>query len=483
MILAGYRIERALGTGGMGTVYLAQHPRLPRKDAVKVLSRAHTGDEEFEARFLREAEIAARLHHPNLVAVRDRGEDDGRLWIAMQYVEGVDLAELMRRDLSSLTVDRAVRILTEAAAGLDELHRAGLLHRDVKPANILIEERPGGPDRVLVTDFGIARPADDSTTLAGPGGLSATLAYVAPEQIAGGPVDRRADVYALGCTLFQMLTGSVPFPRDDPGAVMYAHLNDPPPRPSQRTTGLPPALDAVVARAMAKRPGDRYDSCGELAAAARAALAGDVRRRRPRVLLIAAAVVIAVAVGVTIDRLAATPPRALPSDQPVTGTIEPAAWGAYAPIAEAFPDLLPPIPYGTGYQELTGCMPMTDKGVAVPLDTRVQVAHLLCVGNLDPVHSVEMTCNMDRSPIGPTRSVARVEGDERWTRDSGTGHLFWGTQDFTPGGADARLDGRGQGVIDVTFDSPRRNFCVLRVYGDVATGAQMRERWWPGAPL
>lgn len=141
-VFAGYRIERRLGAGGMGTVFLVQHPRLPRRDALKILADSHLDDPEFRARFLREAEIAAWLQHPNLVAVRDRGEQDGRLWITMQYVDGVDVAELIRRGQAGLDPARAVRIVTEAARGLDEIHRAGLLHRDVKPANILVAPSP-----------------------------------------------------------------------------------------------------------------------------------------------------------------------------------------------------------------------------------------------------------------------------------------------------------------------------------------------------
>jgi serine/threonine protein kinase len=272
MDFAGYRIERRLGVGGMGAVYLVQHPRLPRKDALKVLADSHHDDPEFRARFLREAEIAARLQHPNLVAVRDRGEFDGRLWLTMQYVDGVDGAQLIRRGPQALPPQRAVYLIGEAARGLDEIHRAGLLHRDVKPANILIAEQPGEPDRVLVTDFGIARPADDSTTLGDPGGLTASLAYAAPEQIRGEVLDQRADVYALGCTLFHLLTGSVPFQRDTPGAVMFAHLNEPPPRPAQIDARLPAGFDEVIATALAKDPARRYPSCGALAEAAHRAL-------------------------------------------------------------------------------------------------------------------------------------------------------------------------------------------------------------------
>ncbi|MFE7719860.1 serine/threonine-protein kinase [Nocardia rhizosphaerihabitans] len=271
---AGYLIERRLGAGGMGTVYLARHPRLPRHDALKILADDHAADPEFRARFLREAELAAALAHPNLVAVRDRGETDGKLWIATQYVAGSDAAELVRNAPSGLDPARAVHIIGEAARGLDAVHRAGLLHRDVKPANILVAEEPGHADRVLVTDFGIARRAEDTATLSADGGLTATLSYVAPEQLGGDRVDLRADVYALGCSLFQLLVGTVPFVRQTPAAIMYAHLHEPPPRPSSIRPELPAGFDAVIAKAMAKDPARRFASCGELAAAARDAADG-----------------------------------------------------------------------------------------------------------------------------------------------------------------------------------------------------------------
>ncbi|MEV6362988.1 serine/threonine-protein kinase [Nocardia asteroides] len=271
---AGYLIERRLGAGGMGTVYLARHPRLPRHDALKILADDHAADAEFRARFLREAELAAALAHPNLVAVRDRGETDGKLWIATQYVAGSDAAELVRNAPSGLDPARAVHIVGEAARGLDAVHRAGLLHRDVKPANILVAEEAGHPDRVLITDFGIARRAEDTATLSAGGGLTATLSYVAPEQLGGDRVDLRADVYALGCSLFQLLVGTVPFVRQTPAALMYAHLHEPPPRPSAIRPELPAAFDAVIAKAMAKDPAQRFASCGDLAAAARDAADG-----------------------------------------------------------------------------------------------------------------------------------------------------------------------------------------------------------------
>ncbi|WP_280402476.1 serine/threonine-protein kinase [Nocardia carnea] len=268
---AGYRIERLLGAGGMGTVYLARHPRLPRSVALKVLTAAGP-DPLLRARFEREADLAVRIDHPNVVEVYDRGEDDGRFWIAMRYVAGTDVARLIERGPAALPPRRVAGILAQAAEGLDAAHRRGLLHRDVKPANLLVGTQDG-VDQVFVSDFGIARAVRDEARLTDTGAVVATLAYVAPEQIRGEPAGHRADIYALGCTLYQMLTGQVPFDRASPAAVLAAHLNDPAPRPSHAVAGLSGALDAVIARALAKDPAERFGSCRELAAAVDRALA------------------------------------------------------------------------------------------------------------------------------------------------------------------------------------------------------------------
>ncbi|MFD0362866.1 serine/threonine-protein kinase [Nocardia sp. GCM10030253] len=488
-IFAGYRIEGRLGIGGMGTVFLVQHPRLPRKDALKILSDAHADEPEFRARFLREAEVAARLQHPNLVAVRDRGEQDGQLWIAMQYVEGTDAAELLRRGSGGLDPERAVRIATEAAKGLDELHRAGLLHRDVKPANILVSEQDGRLDRVLVTDFGIARPADDSPTLAGSGGFSASLAYAAPEQIGGDPMDHRADVYSLGCTLYQMLTGAVPFPRDSPGSILYAHLNEPPPRPTLTNPEVPAGFDAVIATAMAKDPARRYPSCGALAAAAAAALAGtelidgvpdrghSPSPRRDRLLAIGAATIAVAAVAVSaliwIGRSGSTTPSPTPAAAPPI-RVNAAEWGAYAYVVQAFPELMPASPAASGYQEIASCLPIDERGTPVSFDLPAPKAKLFCIGNRDPAMTVSLVCNADRSPFLPGRYFARQEGNEAWTRTSGTGHVNWGT--------DTGLDGKPQGRLEVYFDDSSRSFCAVQVIGG-GSGSVLRSDWWPDAPL
>ncbi|GAB2550376.1 serine/threonine-protein kinase [Nocardia heshunensis] len=267
-IFAGYVIQRELGRGGMGAVYLARHPRLPRWIALKLLNAEYHGDNETHARFEREADLAARLNHPNVVTVYDRGVEDGRLWIAMQYVEGVE-AESVR----DMTPEQAVEIVEATAAALDYAHRVGVLHRDVKPANIMLatetREQQAG---VLLTDFGIARLQEDTGRLTGSGSVMATLAYASPEQLQSLPVDHRSDQYSLACTLFRLLTGLPLFRATDLGAIVKSHLYDTPPPVGSYRPGLPASLDPVLARALAKNPDERYPSCSEFAAAARRAL-------------------------------------------------------------------------------------------------------------------------------------------------------------------------------------------------------------------
>ncbi|MGW0325005.1 MULTISPECIES: serine/threonine-protein kinase [unclassified Nocardia] len=269
-VFAGYTIRRVLGQGGMGVVYLARHPRLPRLTALKLLSRELSADEEIRRRFEREADLVAQLEHPNIVNVYDRGTDDDQLWISMQFVAGTDVATA---DVNVLTPGRAVQIVAETATALDFAHAGGVLHRDVKPANILLAKPPiGRPERVVLTDFGIAAVRDSETTLSSAGTITATLAYAAPEHLAGAPLDHRADQYSLACTLFWMLTGSVPFPGPSPGAVIQAHLSKPLPPLRSLRPDLPATLDAVLARATAKRVESRFASCAEFAQAAKAAL-------------------------------------------------------------------------------------------------------------------------------------------------------------------------------------------------------------------
>ncbi|MFC9893620.1 MDR family MFS transporter [Nocardia sp. NPDC127579] len=267
---AGYMIEGVLGRGGMGTVYQAGHPRLPRKVALKLLNRDVSADPELRARFEREATVVAQLDHPGIVAVEDRGIENGQLWLAMPYIEGTDASGL---DARAMSAGRAVRVIAEIAAALDYAHSRGVLHRDVKPANILLTaEQAGRGERALLTDFGIARLLASDTQLTATGTFTATLAYASPEQLSGTQVDHRSDQYSLACTLFALLAGQAPFAAGDPGQVVAGHLVKPVP-PLGRSD-VPVQLDAVIARAMAKNPAERYSSAGEFAAAATHAVAG-----------------------------------------------------------------------------------------------------------------------------------------------------------------------------------------------------------------
>ncbi|NKY51886.1 MFS transporter [Nocardia vermiculata] len=263
-MLAGYAIEGVLGQGGMGSVYRARHPRLPRVVAIKLLNHDVSGDPELRARFDREADIVARLDHPGIVSVHDRGVEGGQPWLAMQFVEGVDAGRL---DPATMSVERAVRIVADIAAALDYAHSRGVLHRDVKPANILLTSAEAGrAERAVLTDFGIARLLTANTQLTSTGTFTATLAYASPEQLSGVPVDHRSDQYSLACTLFALLSGRAPFAATDPGQVVAGHLAMPVP-PLPRPDVSPP-LHAVIARAMAKNPAERFGSAGEFAAAA-----------------------------------------------------------------------------------------------------------------------------------------------------------------------------------------------------------------------
>ncbi|WP_433685705.1 serine/threonine-protein kinase PknD [Nocardia sp. CA-119907] len=271
-VFAGFSIEAVLGRGGMGTVYVAAHPRLPRRVALKVLHPNLTRDDYVRTRFESEADHAVRLEHPNVVTVHDRGREGDRLWIAMQYVLGSDAGQALAGG-GALDPARAVHIVTETAKALDYAHSRGVLHRDVKPGNILLEQdRPDRPGRVLLTDFGIAKALDESQHLTRSGMLVASLRYAAPEQFEATALDHRADVYSLGCTLFHLLTGRPPYLGTSLPQLMHGHLSMPIPHPSQLRPGLPPGFDAVIASALAKNREDRYPSCGALAAAAQAAL-------------------------------------------------------------------------------------------------------------------------------------------------------------------------------------------------------------------
>ena len=271
---AGYRIESRLGRGGMGILYLAVEPGLERRVALKLIAPEAASDDVFAQRFAEESRIAASIEHPNVVPIYAAGEEEGVPWIAMRYVAGSDLGRRLARE-KKLDPSEAVALIAQVGNGLDAIHTAGLVHRDVKPANVLLGGDPGA-EHAYITDFGVARNVATQSGLTQTGRFVGTLDYVAPEQISGEPVDARVDVYALGCLLFKLLTGEVPFPREGEAARLYAHLHDPPPAPSLFAPAVPIALDDVVIRAMSKSPEDRYLSAGDLGRAAQAALSGTV---------------------------------------------------------------------------------------------------------------------------------------------------------------------------------------------------------------
>jgi len=270
---AGYRVESQLGRGGMGVLYLALEPGLERRVALKLIAPEAAADEVFARRFAEESRIAASIEHPNVVPIYAAGEEAGVPYIAMRYVAGADLARRLARE-GRLVPPAAVELIAQVAGGLDAIHAAGLVHRDVKPANVLLSGAEGA-EHAYITDFGVARNVSTESGLTQTGRFVGTLDYVAPEQISGGHVDARADVYALGCLLFKLLTGEVPFPKEGDAARLFAHLNDPPPAPSLWVPEVSMALDDVVIRSMSKSPEDRYPSAGDLGRAAQAALRGE----------------------------------------------------------------------------------------------------------------------------------------------------------------------------------------------------------------
>jgi streptogramin lyase len=263
--LAGFRIEDVAGRGGMGVVYRAFQPALERVVALKVIAPSLAEDEGFRLRFVRESKAAASIDHPNVIPIYSAGDEDGVLYLAMRYVDGDDLRTVIRHE-GPLEPRRAAHIVAQVASALDAAHAAGLVHRDVKPANVLLARG----DHAYLTDFGLTKQlGGESATRSGH--WVGTLGYVAPEQIRGERVDARADVYALGCVLFHALTGHAPFSRENDTATLFAHINDPPPSVRDSVPSLPGAFDAVLGRALAKDPDERYQSAGDLGRAALAA--------------------------------------------------------------------------------------------------------------------------------------------------------------------------------------------------------------------
>ena len=270
---AGYRIEGLLGRGGMGVVYRAEHPRLGATVALKVMEPELAMNETFRERFVREARAAAQIKHPNIIPIYDAGEWHGDLYIAMRYIEGEELRSVLRKD-GALPIDETCVIGTQIASALDAAHRSGLIHRDVKPGNILVEPGPdpGSAPIAYLADLGLTKHVDSHSGVTGSGELLGTIDYIAPEQINASRVDGRTDVYSLACVLFECLTGTVPYVRENQAAVLWAHLHDEVPRATDVNPSLPATVDVALARGMAKSPEDRFSTGLELVAAVQAPL-------------------------------------------------------------------------------------------------------------------------------------------------------------------------------------------------------------------
>jgi YVTN family beta-propeller protein len=272
--LGGYRIEELIGRGGMSAVYLAEDLRLGRKVALKLIAPDLAEDERFRERFVRESRLAASLEHPNIVPIYEAGEADGVLFIAMRHIGGTDLRALIKSE-GPLDPPRTLGLLGQVADALDAAHAKGLVHRDVKPANILIASRPsrGAAEHSYLSDFGLTKRASSDSGITATGQFVGTIDYAAPEQFEGKPLDARTDIYSLACVLFECLTGEVPYRRDQDAALMYAHLMAPVPSATERNPGLPSAIDGVMATGMAKPAEDRFATVGDLVESAREAFA------------------------------------------------------------------------------------------------------------------------------------------------------------------------------------------------------------------
>jgi tRNA A-37 threonylcarbamoyl transferase component Bud32 len=272
--IAGARLTREIARGGMATVYLAERLDSGEAVVVKVLRDELEGDEQIRRRFVREARYASSLDHPHVVRIHAAGEAEGAHYIVMQYVRGIDLRARLASE-GTLEPEVAIRVLSQIADALDAAHEGGLLHRDVKPGNVLIAsgEGPESEGDCFLTDFGLSKdPGRDSRALTVSGEFVGTVLYAAPEQMYAAELDARADVYSLGCVLYECLVGTPPFTGILAAEVMQAHFESPVPRPSKQRSGLPARLDQVIVRALAKEPGERYATCGELIDSAREAL-------------------------------------------------------------------------------------------------------------------------------------------------------------------------------------------------------------------
>jgi len=350
---AGYRLNAVISRTNMSVVYTAEHPRLGHAVALKVLAPDLASNDRFRERFVSESRMAAGIRHPNVIPIYDAGPSDGLLYIAMLYVAGADLRAILK-ERGRLSPDQAVLLLGQAGRGLDAAHRQSLVHRDVKPGNILVERgEDQDPDHVYLSDFGITKRALTHTGLTSTGQFVGTVDYIAPEQIAGGHVDARADIYSLGCVLYECLVGSVPFVKEYDQAIVYSHQHDATPRVSQLRPELGEAIDQVIARATAKNPDDRYPSCRAMMDAA--AEAFGLADSRP----IRVATVIS-------DHPAQTAPPAYPSTPPPSTAPPAYAPWQTPPESQAAATPVPPPPAQSGWPGPPSWQPPPRRGWLTP---------------------------------------------------------------------------------------------------------------------
>jgi serine/threonine protein kinase len=350
---AGYRLNAVISRTNMSVVYTAEHPRLGHAVALKVLAPDLASNDRFRERFVSESRMAAGIRHPNVIPIYDAGPSDGLLYIAMLYVAGADLRAILKAR-GRLSPDQAVLLLGQAGRGLDAAHRQRLVHRDVKPGNILVERgEDQDPDHVYLSDFGITKRALTHTGLTSTGQFVGTVDYIAPEQIAGGHVDARADIYSLGCVLYECLVGSVPFVKEYDQAIVYSHQHDATPRVSQLRPELGEAIDQVIARATAKNPDDRYPSCRAMMDAA--AEAFGLADSRP----IRVATVIS-------DHPAQTAPPAYPSTPPPSTAPPAYAPWQTPPESQAAATPVPPPPAQSGWPGPPSWQPPPRRGWLTP---------------------------------------------------------------------------------------------------------------------
>jgi hypothetical protein len=508
-VVGGHTVRRKLGGGGMGAVYLARHPTLPRDVALKVLHPGLAATPGMRSRFEREAELLSRLSHPNIVDVLDRGQQDGLLWMSMQFVSGPDVAAVLG-ECGAMPPERALSVVAAVGEALDHAHACGLLHRDVKPANILLAQLPRGGERVMLTDFGIGRDMTASSALTQAGEVVASFAYAAPEQLSGGPIDGRADVYSLGAVLFELLTGRRAFDAESLPALLYAVVDAPPPDIRAVRPDLPPALGAVLARAMAKDPSHRFGSCAELVGAARACWpvrppaaetvvgqqgwpppprrphgTGRPPGRRRLVALLGAGVAVALAVTVLLvltpwqaDPDAApgptgsTPTGGTPSTSGTTAAEEPnggaGTWGDVQFIVDDFPSLLPASPDGEGWDGAT-CAP-----TAFAEDVHADVG-ITCQ------YSNGITAEVAHYSDIAARDARRAELDEADAAESPQG---WGTDGSTRAGVRLFSEDNPDFLWQwIMFNQQDKALYVVVLEWTGHTQAELDAEWFVRAPF